>query len=251
MAGYDLRGRTALVTGGSSKIGRVVCRYLAREGVNLVIHYHKSRDAAFEVVNEAASYGVKAWLINADLQVRGEAEWLIDEAFKVAGNVGFLINNASTYPKIDIFNMSIDDVDRTMMVNAWAPLILTLKFAERAREGKVVNILDSVTEGYHFQRYPYYLSKHMLEVITRSLALRLTPRILVNAVAPGAIMPAVDESMENFEKVVSQIPLKRPGRPEDVAEAVLFLLKSGYIIGQVIYVDGGEHLVHRVVFSEL
>ncbi|WP_291999786.1 SDR family oxidoreductase [Caldivirga sp.] len=244
----SIKGKTALVTGGSSRIGKVICSYLAREGVNVIIHYNSSMEEALRVKEEVEGLGVESWVIKADLSKPSGVDELINESFKQAGEVNFLINNASVFPKIGLSDLNINDLNWIMQVNAWAPLMLTLKFASMVNEGKVVNVLDSVIDGYNFERYAYYLSKVMLAAITRSLALRLAPRIIINAVAPGVILPPRDEG--NIEAMINQVPLRKRGLPEDVGYAVIFLLKSSYVTGQVIYVDGGDHLKPRVVYGE-
>ncbi|WP_291767460.1 SDR family oxidoreductase [Caldivirga sp. UBA161] len=243
-----IKGKTALVTGGSSRLGKVICNYLAREGVNVVIHYNSSREEALRVKEEITSLGVKSWVIKADLSKPNEVDELINESFKQAGEVNFLINNASVFPRVGLSDLSINGLNWIMQVNAWAPLMLTLRFANMVNEGKVINVLDSVVDGYNFERYAYYLSKVMLNAVTRSLALRLAPRIMVNAVAPGIILPAKDEDTGRVEAMINQVPLRRRGSPDDIAHAVLFLLENSYVTGQVIYVDGGEHLKPRVVY---
>jgi len=246
----SIGGKIALVTGGSSRIGRVICRRLAKEGVNVVVHYNSSMDEALKLRDELIRLGVKAWAIRADLARPSEVMGLVDEAFRQAGEVNYLVNNASVFPRVSIRNVNFDDLNLVMQVNAWAPLMLSLRFSQMVKEGKIVNVIDSIVDGYNFERYPYYLSKVMLTAVTRSLALRLAPGITVNAVAPGIILPAADEDEGKVNSMVNQVPLRRRGTPEDVAEAVVFLLKSSYITGQVIYVDGGEHLKPRVVYDE-
>lgn len=242
---------TAIVTGGARRLGKEISLALAKEGINIVLHYNTSKEEAERTKREIEEIRVKCWLINADFSDTYTLNTFIDKAFMIAkdDDVRYLINNSSIFPIGEWNKIEIKDFLNTFQVNSLAPYILSVKFAEKLkdREGKIVNILDAIISGYNFDRYPYYLSKKLLESITYSLALKLAPNITVNAVAPGLILPPEGKGIDYLMKIKDYIPMKKYGSPKDVSNTVLFLLKSDFITGQVIYVDGGEHLRPRIV----
>jgi hypothetical protein len=242
MPGESLKGQTALVTGAARRIGRATALALADEGVNVAVHYHQSEDAANEVCYQVACRGLKAWPLMADLAVPQECENLIQRVHQAAGSLDILINNASIFPVETLQEATLESLVANARVNAWAPFVLSRAFRERALRGKIVNLLDSRIAGHDWSHVGYILSKHLLAVLTRMTALALAPHITVNAVAPGLILPPPGKDESYLERLKDTVPLKRYGSPEDVAHAILFLLKSDFITGQVIYVDGGRHL---------
>jgi NAD(P)-dependent dehydrogenase (short-subunit alcohol dehydrogenase family) len=129
-----------------------------------------------------------------------------------------------------------------MQINAWAPLVLGRDFARVAGKGKIINLLDTRLCGYDFKHVSYILSKHSLYVLTRMMALEFAPGITVNAVSPGLILPPPGKDADYLLELARTLPLAMHGGPEDIVEAVLFLLRSDFITGQVINVDGGRHL---------
>jgi pteridine reductase len=237
-----LTGQTALITGAAKRLGRAVALALAEEGVNVVVHHNASVAEAQALCEELCELGVDAWTLRADLGSREESETLIDRARQVAGPLDILINNAAIFPSGTLRDITFDDVVANVQVNAWAPFALSRAFAGQAQRGKIVNLLDSKLARYDWAHAAYILSKHMLAVLTRMTALEFAPDITVNAVAPGLILPPRGEDESYLERVAPMLPLKRHGAPRDIAEAALFLLKSDFITGQVIYVDGGAHL---------
>ncbi|AAY80454.1 SDR family NAD(P)-dependent oxidoreductase [Sulfolobus acidocaldarius] len=238
-----LKGRTALITGSAKRIGRGIALGLAKEGVNIVLHYNTSEESALRLKDEIEEIGVKCWLVKGELSK--DYAKILDNAFKLTeGNLDFLINNASIFPASKV---TMENLNSIVTVNSWVPLLLSLDFSRKLSKGKIVNILDSIISGYNFERYPYFLSKKLLEIITVSLALKLSPSFQVNGVAPGLILPPEGKDNSYLENLKSFVPMKRYGNVEEVVNAVIFLLKSDFITGQIIYVDGGEHLTPRVV----
>ncbi|AHC51404.1 dehydrogenase [Sulfolobus acidocaldarius SUSAZ] len=238
-----LKGKTALITGSAKRIGRGIALGLAKEGVNIVLHYNTCEESALKLKEEIEGIGVKCWLVKGELSK--DYGKILDSALKFTeGKLDFLINNASIFPASEV---TMETLNSVVTVNSWVPLLLSLDFSKKLNKGKIVNILDSIISGYNFERYPYFLSKKLLETITVSLAVKLSPSFQVNGVAPGLILPPEGKDYSYLESLKSLVPMKSYGNVEEVVSAVIFLIKSDFITGQVIYVDGGEHLTPRVV----
>jgi NAD(P)-dependent dehydrogenase (short-subunit alcohol dehydrogenase family) len=244
----SLRGQTALITGSARRIGRAIALRLADEGVNIVIHYHRSCEDAHELADIARQKGVQAWLVHVDLNPPDAAEQVIAEVCSQAGSLDILVNNASIFPPDTLDDITFTALMDNMRVNAWSPFALCRAFARQAARGKIVNLLDSRVTGYDWKHVSYILSKHVLWEMTRMLALQYAPQITVNGIAPGLILPPPGESEAYLDRLVDTVPLKRHGDAEDIADAALFLLTSTFITGEVIYVDGGRHLRETVQF---
>jgi NAD(P)-dependent dehydrogenase (short-subunit alcohol dehydrogenase family) len=238
----DLHGKTALVTGAAKRIGGAVSRALAREGANVIVHYHGSGSEAVCLRDEITALGVKSWLIQADFGKPDEYETLIERGIAVAGGLDMLVNNASIFPVDSLTTVTFDSLVRNMEVNAWVPFVLSRDFARLVGHGKIVNLVDSRTHDFDWTHVAYILSKHVLDVLTRVTALRYAPDIAVNGIAPGLILPPPGEDESYIERLTHTVPLKRHGSPEDIAEAAVYLLKSDFLTGEVINVDGGRHL---------
>jgi pteridine reductase len=185
---------------------------------------------------------VNAWSVQADLADRAETEMLIDRALEHAGRIDVLVNNASIFPRGRITDFDGKDLDLNVQVNAFSPLVLSRAFAVQAEQGVILNFLDSRITDYDAAHAAYQLSKRMLFTITRMLALELAPRIRVNGVAPGLVLPPPGEDAGYLERNSQAVPLQRFGELEGIVEAVRFLAVSDFITGQVVFVDGGAHL---------
>lgn len=239
---YHLYGQAALITGAAKRLGREMALALAGEGVNIVIHYHHSAEDAMALHEDLSSRGVKSWLLKADLGKKEEYEALIRNARESAGKIDILINSASIFPAETLQQMSFESLCRNVQINAWVPFFLSREFAEEAGTGKIINILDTRILDIDGRHAAYHLSKVMLAEITRMMAMELAPRISVNAVAPGLILPPEGHDETYLEALKDSVPLKMYGNPSHITDAVLYLLKSEYTTGQVLYVDGGRHL---------
>lgn len=239
----QLKGKTALVTGGALRIGRAICEALASAGTNVIIHYLNSEAEAEALCLALQKQGVSSWTIKADLALRAECESLIGKASKLAGGLDFLINNAAIFQKDTLVTGGQATTSVQFQVNFFAPLQLTRSFAKSVSNGAIINLLDRRITGYGTDCLSYTLSKKALYELTQTAALELAPRIRVNAVAPGATLPPSAVGGKNIvHDLAGHIPLEKKNTPQDVAEAVLFLLGNDAITGQVIYVDGGQHL---------
>jgi len=239
----SLRGKTAVVTGAARRVGRAISTALGEAGANVVIHDHQSlRGECENLCDEMERFGVKAWIVTADFEDPADSASVINRALRVAGNIDILVNSAAIFVGDTLRDADFKDLMHHMQVNAWAPLILSREFARLVGRGKIINLLDTRISGYDWKHVSYIMSKHALHILTKMTALEFAPGITVNAVAPGLILPPPGKDMGYLEELASTVPLKRHGGPGDIVDAVLFLLRSEFITGQVIYVDGGRHL---------
>ena len=238
----EIAGQTALITGAAKRLGRAIAERLADEGINVIVHYRRSREEAEAAAKDLSQRGVRAWTVAADLEKPEEAERLVEQAWQCSGGFSILINSASIFEKGPLMDTSYESFIRHLTTNAWAPLAIARAFARKVAAGQVVNLLDARVGGYNFTHAAYFLSKRMLEYLTRHLALELAPAFRVNAVAPGLILPPAGEGPDYLDRLTDTVPLKAHGEPKDVADAVVYLLKGGFVTGQTLFVDGGRHL---------
>lgn len=238
----SLKGKTALITGAAMRIGRALALALADRGANVVVHYNRSEEAAAALCEDLRRLGVSAWMVEGDLADSAVVGSLFQRALDRVGPIDILINNASIFEKDTLWESTEQSLHRNFQIHSLAPLALARDFARQARGGHIVNLLDTRVTVYDRKHVSYHLSKRMLLTLTRMLAIELAPAIAVNAVAPGLILPPAGEDESYLEKLAHCNPLHRYGDPTDVTEAVLFLLGSRFVTGQVIYVDGGYHM---------
>ncbi|MGB8779171.1 MAG: SDR family oxidoreductase [Candidatus Bathyarchaeia archaeon] len=243
---FELAGKTALVTGGAKRIGKAIAVGLAKQGANIIIHYGKSENEARELRDEIVEIGRKSWIVSADLGNPELCKELIAQAYGLSGEIDILVNNASIFSANGVNDVRLEDIEVNMLTNAWAPFLLSRYFSEKTDHGKIVNILDTRVAGYDFNHFAYYLSKRMLEILTRSMALKLAPNITVNAIAPGLILPPQGKDYVYLEQKKDTVPLKKYGSVSDIVETVIFLLRSDFVTGQIVYVDGGKHLTQTI-----
>ena len=241
MAETALSGKTALITGAARRIGRAIAMELASQGASIAVHYRNAEKEAENLCRELKKYNVECWLLQADFGNRNEYEKLMDAAFDKTGGLDILVNSASIFPQSSLQDVTWEDLTANIQINAWAPLYISRSFAQKARGGVIINLLDARIGDLDLKHVAYLLSKQMLETFTRIMALELAPHFRVNAVAPGLILPPPGKDDRYLEQLIHTIPLKRHGTAGQIADAVLFLIKNDFITGQVIYVDGGRH----------
>jgi NAD(P)-dependent dehydrogenase (short-subunit alcohol dehydrogenase family) len=238
----SIKGQTALVTGGGRRIGRAIALELAEAGVDLVVHYHRSQKEAEATAEEARELEVNAIPLPADLASPAAAADLFARAVDIVGDIDILVNNASIFLPGDLMSCTEEDLHANIRLHAATPLQLAQCLAAAGRPASIVNLLDTRVAHPDPAYTPYSLSKCMLADLTRMLALELGPGIRVNGVAPGPILPPEGQESGVMQARAKELPLQATGDPRDVSAAVLFLLRSTYITGQIIYVDGGSHL---------
>ncbi len=234
---------TILVTGGARRIGRAICLELARAGYDIALHYNRSSGEARKTAAAVKRIGRTCRLFTCDLSDPAEVEGLIPAVLTECRGLTGLINNASVFEPSDPKDKGTQVLHRHLSVNFRAPYVLMQQFARRVRKGSIVNILDANMAKARTAFAEYTLSKRMLAEWGQLAAKKFSPAIRVNAVAPGLILPPEGKSKGYLNDLSRRVPLQRKGDPADVAKAVLFLLESDFVTGQVIYADGGEHLV--------
>lgn len=241
-----VRRGAALVTGGGRRIGRAIVLELARAGFDTAIHHRDGEADARGVADEVRALGRRAAVVRADLTDEAETRGLIGRAAAELGPLGVLVNNASVFEEDHVGALGRDSWDRHIETNLRAPIVLAEAFAAQAPDGSsIVNLLDQRVLKPDPRFFSYALSRNGLWWATRTLAQALAPRIRVNGVGPGPTLPSIHQTDEDFAAEAAATPLGRPGSPEAVASAVRWLVEADMVTGQMIAVDGGQHLAWR------
>ncbi|MEO5337905.1 MAG: SDR family oxidoreductase [Magnetospirillum sp. WYHS-4] len=235
----------ALVTGAARRIGRAIALGLARAGHPVALHCRRSRAEAEELAALIRREGGRAAVVVADLASEDQTQGLVAAAADALGPLGLLVNNASLFERDDALTADRASWDAHMAVNLRAPFVLAQAVARQlpeAVQGNVVNILDQrvLNPTPHFTSYT--VSRSALWTLTRTLALALAPRLRVNAIGPGPVLPSPRQSEEQFARQWRSLPLARPSSPDEIAAAVRFILDAPSLTGQIIALDGGQHL---------
>ena len=237
--------KTALVTGAARRIGRAIALDLARHGWAVAVHCNRSEPEAREVVRLIEQGGGRATLVQADLAREAETETLVPRAAEALGPLTCLVNNASTF-ELDLADtVTRASWDAHLETNLRAPFLLTQAFARQLpgeQGGNVVNLLDQRVWNLTPYFVSYTVSKTGLWTLTRSLALALAPRIRVNAIGPGPALRSPRQTEADFARQCEMTPLKRGTTPGEICDAVRFILGAPALTGQMIVLDGGQHL---------
>ena len=244
-----------IVTGGSKRIGREICLSLSRNGFKVVIHYRNSSEEAEETAKMINSGGGSAVICQADLSDVSSAKKLVSKAVEEFGYINAIVNNASVFIHDDISTITSELWDEHMQINAKVPLMLIKEMYDTLDEnskGNVVNILDQKLYNPNPDHLSYTASKYTMLGLTDTLARSLAPKVRVNAVSPGHTLASDSQTSEGFQRAQSSSPLGYGPGPEDIANAVCYLMNAKSVTGQIIYVDSGERFLSRsrdVVFE--
>ena len=240
-----MRG-AALVTGAGRRIGRAIALELGRAGFDVAVHYGASADEAQAVAGEIRALGRRAAAVRADLADPVEAGDLVARAGEAVGPLSVLVNNASLFLDDRIDSLSPKSWTSQLEVNLHAPILLAQAFAAQAPSGgSIVNLLDQRVWKPTPEFFTYSITKSALWFATRTLAQALAPRIRVNGVGPGPTLPSIHQRPGEFEAEAAHVPLQRRATPEEIASAVLWLVDAPSVTGQMIAVDGGQHLAWK------
>ncbi len=240
-----LEGKVAIVTGGAVRIGKALALALAEQGVQVAITYHASGDAAQETLQALKTLGVEGLALQTDLGQPSQTAAIVEQIAAHFGQVDILINSAAIFEPGGWDDTTEEAWDRHFALNLKSPFFLSQAFARhvgKERPGHIVNIADWRGVRPSTDHMAYTLTKAALIAMTKSLALALAPNIQVNAIAPGMILPPPGKDQAYLEQWADKIPAKRIGSPKEVARAMLFLLHSDFVTGDLLFVTGGEHL---------
>jgi len=246
MTASTYSSRIALVTGGAQRIGRAISLALAHDGWDVAVHFRNSRAAAAETVAQIQALGRRAHAVAFDLSAVDGWDGLLDECERVLGPLRCLVNNASLFEADSVPNFSLERFAAHMHVNVAAPVALARALHARLpadAAGVVVNLLDQKLWNPNPDFFSYTLSKSTLEVANGLLARALAPKLRVVGVAPGITLPARGQTISGFESSHRATPLGHASTPDDIAQAVVFLIHAASITGTSLIVDGGQHLV--------
>lgn len=237
-----LNGKTILVTGSAKRVGRIFALACAHAGADVVVHHGHSEEEAEDTRDAITTLGRQAWVIQADLNDPAQAGNLIpliNESTPLHG----LVNSAAIFESLSLENTSLENWQEHLQINLTTPFLLSQAFAKQAPDGaRIVNILDWRALRPGADHFPYTISKAALAAMTRSLAVALAPRIIVNGLALGAILPPSDGKAR--ADIIKNVPAGRWAEEQEVEQALLFALTGpAYITGEIIHVDGGRHLV--------
>ncbi|MEA2744567.1 MAG: hypothetical protein QOG25_2938 [Acetobacteraceae bacterium] len=249
--------RVALVTGGARRLGRAIAVELARHGFDVAIHCNSSLDEALETDAQITALGRRTAVLQADLTNEAQVNHLIPQSIERLGPVGVLINNASRFDRDEWHDANRNSWDSHIESNLRAPFVLTQAFARAlpsAAEGAIINMIDQRVWSLTPHFVSYTISKAGLWALTQTMALALAPRIRVNAIGPGPALPSPRQTDAQFARQSESVPLGHGTSPAEVARAVVTILSLPAMTGQMIALDGGQHLqwapTHRVAAPE-
>jgi NAD(P)-dependent dehydrogenase (short-subunit alcohol dehydrogenase family) len=237
--------RAALITGGAQRIGRAIALALAEAGFDIAIHCHASRAAAEATCADIRRLGRRAVVLQADLAREAETEALLPQATQALGPIGVLANNASRFERDEWHDATRASWDAHLEPNLRAPFVLIQAFARLlpdAAQGAVINMLDERVWSLTPNFVSYTVSKAGLWALTQTMALALAPRIRVNGIGPGPSLPNARQTHEQFQRQAESVPLRHGAGPEEIARAVLAILALPAMTGQMVALDGGQHL---------
>ena len=235
---------TALITGGSKRVGKAMAKHLASRGWNIVIHYNASEKPAAELELELQKKypRQKFTRIQTDLANESEVEGLTRAVISNIGPFHLLINNASIFQQAYLSKTTSKLFDDHISVNLRAPLLLIRDFANHCKTGNIINLVDTRITTNKTNFAAYSLSKKALWHLTQMAALEFAPHIRVNAIAPGVTLPPEDKNEDYLWALAEKIPMKKPGGTGPILKSIDFILENIHLTGQLIFADGGENL---------
>ena len=239
-----MKRELALVTGGAQRLGKAFSLSLARMGYAIGLHYRHSAQEAFQLKKEIEMLGVPAYLLRADLTKPEKIDQLFEILCEFDEPLKILVNSAAVMPVGNPRELPLEDWNEAIDLNLRAPFLMAQQAAKLMEKGGlIVNVSDVGAQKPWSRFSSYVVSKSGLETLTRVLARAFAPSIRVNSIAPGLVLQSDAVTPEEWDELVSRLPLRRPAQPEEIASALEFLIRNEYITGQTIVVDGGYSLL--------
>lgn len=244
--------RTALVTGAAKRLGRAIACGMAKDGWDIVVHYHASEHEALETVDHIKTLGRRAVAVGCDLSVENSVRNLFTRASVSLGPISCVVNSASVFDYDDASTFSIAKLNAHIHANLAAPILLAQALHNATADGEqsvVINLLDQKLYNMNPDFLSYTLSKSALKTATTMLAQSLAPKLRVVGLAPGLTLVSGDQSETEFANAHRKTPLGKSSTPDDIVDAVCYLANAKAVTGTVLVVDGGQHLtpLHRDV----
>jgi len=235
--------KAALITGGGKRLGKAISLSLAEKGYDIAIHYNHSDIEAKETANLIREKGKQCEIFQSDLSDIKQVRTLIPRVFETFPQCSVLVNSASIFENIGFDDVTEEILDRDFNINFKAPFFLSQDFSKGQNAELIINMLDMRINKIETQHFSYNLSKKALRDFTLMAAKELGPKIRVNGICPGPILPPPDKDIQYLEKIAENTPLKKPGNPDYIIDAVKYLLENDFVTGQYLFVDGGQHLI--------
>ena len=234
----------ALITGGSDRIGKAVAIHLAKEGYHLVLHYNSAKEKAENLqMHIESTYKVKVELLQINFLKENDFDRIFEDFKRKSITIEVLVNCASDFIPSSFNEQGSELFDKEMTINLKIPYLLTKAFARVFGKGNIINFVDTKVAKNKTVHLDYILSKKLLKDFTKISAVELAPNIRVNAIAPGLILPPEGKDESYLLNLAKDIPLKTIGNMDEILKAFQFILDSYFFTGQILYIDGGEHLV--------
>ena len=234
---------TALITGGAKRIGRCIVLKLVELGYTVAIHYNRSSKEAQQLNKTILLQGGRSEIFSCDLLNEKNVKKLISKVIQKFPDLNLLINNASIFDRDSLVNCSVKNFKNHFAIHVQTPFWLSQNFAKICKKGHIINILDTNIVKNETQHFSYLLSKKTLAHLTEMSAVELAPIIRVNAFAPGFILPPVKIQNSNLQRFNKNIPLAKQGNTANITDSLEFLIKNDYLTGQILFNDGGAHLL--------
>ena len=241
----NVQGKVALVTGAGVRLGQAIAIALAQQGMKVAIHYHRSATGARQTLSYLG-FPERHRLFQANLLISEDRLQLVTEVEQMLGSISVLVNNAADFFPTPLYSTTEEQWDHLFTLNLKAPFFLAQLVGaqmEKIGEGKIINLVDVSAEQPWINYLPYCATKAGLISITKGLAKVMSPKIHVNGIAPGTVLPPPPQSTIDTSLSIEKSLLKRMGSAEDIVHAVLYLLQADFVTGSILQVDGGRHLV--------